>query len=77
MMLIERKGAFYIWAVVALLTYFGVLYLFEYKTGGRIHWAAAILLNIGGPHLLSGVLGLIAGFFAALCYQCEMDKKDR
>lgn len=75
MMLIEKKEAFFIWATIAAVVYCSFLYLLELKAGGRIHWLAAMLLGLGGPHLLCGVMGIISGWFAALCYQIKSDER--
>ena len=74
-MLIERKEAYVVFSIVGLLCYCAMMYLLEQRTGGRIHWLGAAILNLGGPHLLSGFVGVVGGFFAALWYETKLDQK--
>lgn len=70
-MLFEKKTSYLIWIAVGLITYATTYYLVHDTSRVRIHWFAALLLEIGGPHLLSAVAGILAGFGVALWYETK------
>lgn len=70
-----KKSSYIIGGLVALTAYIVLIALLEHTTGRiRIHWLGALLLAIGGKHLLSLVCGIIIGGIAALFWDTREGK---
>ena len=72
---IEDKRARLIGIAVAFVTYFLLLFIMAHVDRLRVQWLAAFFLELGGPHLLAGLVGLIAGYATAFHFQVKADEK--